>query len=108
MSDLAGIGNSQLLAAASLSKPVLAPSSAKTPDQASKVAKDFEAVFINEMMGSMFQGIQSDGMFGGGPGESIFRSMMIENYSKTMAAQGGFGLANAVKRELLRAQEKAQ
>ncbi len=89
---------------------------AKTPgnvkitnaDQATKVAKDFEAVFINEMLGSMFEGIQTDGPFGGGPGEGIFRSMMIDSYSKTIAGQGGFGLADAVKRELLRTQEKAQ
>jgi Rod binding domain-containing protein len=76
--------------------------------QASKVAKDFEAVFINEMLGQMFEGIATDGPFGGGPGEAIFRSMMIDNYSKTIAAQGGFGLSDAIKRELLHAQEKPQ
>ena len=89
---------------------------AKTPgnvkitnaDQAAKVAKDFEAVFINEMLGAMFEGVKTDGPFGGGPGEGIFRSMMIDKYSKTIADQGGFGLAASVKRELLRAQEKAQ
>jgi Rod binding domain-containing protein len=108
MSDLGGLGALQLSAATSLAKPAVPPLSAKNAEQAGKVAKDFEAVFINEIMGAMFEGSSSDGPFSGGPGESIFRSMMVENYSKTMAAQGGFGLADAVKRELLRAQEKAQ
>ena len=109
MSDLSAPVDLQVTAALSRSK-ALAPNMPKVQnaDQAIKVAKDFEAVFINEMLGSMFQGIATDGPFGGGPGESIFRSMMIDNYSKTIAAQGGFGLADAVKRELLHTQEKAR
>ena len=95
----------QLSAALSAAKPqgVLGP--AKNTGQAAKAAEDFEAVFINEFMGAMFEGIKTDGPFGGGPGESIFRSMMIDQYSKAVAKQGGFGLATAVKKELLHAQE---
>ncbi len=51
----------------------------------------------------MFEGIKTDGPFGGGYGESMFRSLMIEHYSKTIADQGGFGLADQVKREILAA-----
>jgi Rod binding domain-containing protein len=98
----------QLSSALSQAKPKLPSGSATNPDQVDKVAKDFEAVFINEIMGAMFEGVSSGGAFGGGPGETIFRSMMIERYSKTIAAQGGFGLAAAVKRELLHVQEKPQ
>jgi peptidoglycan hydrolase FlgJ len=78
---------------------------AKTEAQADKAAKDFEAVFINQMIGTMFEGIKTDGPFGGGPAESMFRSLMIDHYSKTIAGQGGFGLADQVKREILRLQE---
>jgi Rod binding domain-containing protein len=103
---MSGIGDLQISSALAPAKPNLPLLSAKNADQAGKVAKDFEAVFINEIMGAMFEGVKTDGPFGGGPGEGIFRSMMIEHYSKTIAAQGGFGLAAAVKNELLRAQEK--
>ena len=96
----------QLSTSLSLAKPLGSLPKAANAEQAAKVAKDFEAVFINEIMGAMFEGVKTDGPFGGGPGEGIFRSMMIDQYSKTIAAQGGFGLADAVKRELLRAQEK--
>jgi len=34
--------------------------------------------------------------------------MMIDQYSKAVAKQGGFGLAAAVKKELLHAQENAR
>jgi len=81
-------------------------SAAKNKVQADKAAQEFEAVFVNEMLSTMFEGVKTDGPFGGGPAESIFRSLMLDQYSKTIAEQGGFGLANQVKRELLRAQEK--
>jgi Rod binding domain-containing protein len=89
---------------ASKPKPALT-GAAKTEAEATKAAKDFEAVFINQMIGTMFEGIKTDGPFGGGPAESMFRSLMIDHYSKTIADQGGFGLADQVKREILRMQE---
>jgi len=108
MSDLGGLGDLQFSASLALAKPAAPQAAGKDPAQIAKVAKDFESVFVNEILGAMFEGIKTDGPFGGGPGEAIFRSMMIEQYSKTIAAQGGFGLADAVKHELLRAQEKAR
>ena len=43
---------------------------------------------------------------GGGMGESIFRSMMIQDIGRQMAQQGGMGLASHVKSELLAIQER--
>ena len=108
MSDFGTAIDLQTTATLARAKSPLPNVKVKDADQAAKVAKDFEAVFINEILGAMFEGVSTDGPFGGGQGEAIFRSMMIENYSKTIASQGGFGLADAVKRELLRAQEKVQ
>jgi flagellar protein FlgJ len=98
----------QLSAALSATKPQGIVGPAKTASQAAKAAEDFEAVFINEFMGAMFEGLKTDGPFGGGPGESIYRSLMVDQYSKAVAKQGGFGLAAAVKNELLHAQEHTQ
>jgi Rod binding domain-containing protein len=36
----------------------------------------------------------------------MFRSLMLDEYGKQIAGQGGFGLAKAVTRELLSTQEK--
>ena len=70
-----------------------------------KAAQDFEAVFLSQMLESMFKGIKTDGPFGGGHAEEMMRSFMLQEYGKVMAANGGVGIADAVKRELLHAQE---
>ena len=87
---------------------IVMPHAGKTPAQTEKAAKDFEAVFISQFVSSMFEGIKTDGMFGGGQGEEMFRSLMVDEYGKQIAAQGGMGLAAAVTRQLLSHQEAAQ
>lgn len=70
-----------------------------------EAAEDFEAVFLAQMLAPMFAGLETDGLFGGGPGEAVYRSLMIEEYGKAMARNGGVGIADAVERELLKLQE---
>ena len=86
--------------------PVQAPSATGNMAVADKAAKQYEGVFISEFLGSMFEGIPTDGPFGGGPGEGMFRSMMIDEYGKQIEQQGGFGLSSAITRQLLTEQEK--
>lgn len=83
------------------------PGTTTDPTVAKQTAQQFEAVFVTQFLGEMFSGISTDGMFGGGQGEAMFRSLMLDEYGKQFAAQGGFGLASAVQRELLRTQEVA-
>lgn len=71
-----------------------------------KVAKDFEAVFISQMLAPMFEGIDTDPNFGGGAGEEMFRGMMVEEYGKMLAERGGIGLKAAIKDQLLSYQSK--
>ena len=73
--------------------------------QVRKAAEDVEAFFISMVYETMFSGIKADGLFGGGQGEKIFRSMMIQEYSKATAKAGGFGIADSVQREILQLQE---
>ena len=56
----------------------------------------------------MFSGIQSDTLTGGGQGEEMFRSLMINEYAKGIENQGGFGIAAQMKAELLKHQQVAQ
>jgi Rod binding domain-containing protein len=86
---------------------IKAPSATGDVVAATKAAKDFESVFISQFLGSMFSGISTDGPFGGGEGEEMFRSMMVNEYGKSMQARGGFGLAAAVTKQLLSHQEAA-
>lgn len=93
------------MALARQSAPIPAPSATGNKAAASKAAKEFESVFISQFLGSMFSGIKTDGVFGGGQGEEMFRSLMIDQYGKQLEQRGGFGLAEAVTRQLLKTQE---
>ena len=70
-------------------------------------AKDFEAMFVTEMMKPMFEQIKPNKMFGGGKGEEIFSGMMLQEYGKMMAETGQLGIADSVKQELIRMQAEA-
>jgi Rod binding domain-containing protein len=71
-----------------------------------KVAEDFEAFFASAYFEQMFSGIQPDPVTGGGEGESMFRSLMIQEYGKAVARQHSLGIADVVKRQLLQLQEQ--
>jgi Rod binding domain-containing protein len=70
-----------------------------------KVAEDFEAFFAGEVFEQMFSGIQPDPVTGGGDGEAMFRSLMLQEYGKAVAKQHSLGIADVVKKQLLRLQE---
>ncbi len=77
-------------------------------DEVRRVAEEFEAVFISQMLAPMFEGLETDPLFGGGPGEDMYRSMLVEEYGKAIARSGGIGISDAVQREILRLQEASQ
>jgi peptidoglycan hydrolase FlgJ len=77
-----------------------------TPEEAGKAAEEFEAIFISQMLAPMFSGIESDSTFGGGSAEETYRGMLTNEYGKLISKAGGLGIADAVKSELIRAQEK--
>ena len=57
-------------------------------------------------MESMFEGISTNGMFGGGNAEKIYRSFLINEYGKSMAQNGTVGIADYVMKTLLDVQEQ--
>ncbi|HPF79225.1 MAG TPA: rod-binding protein [Alphaproteobacteria bacterium] len=81
----------------------------KSKDEAKieAAAKDFEAMYISEMIKPMFEQIKPDPTFGGGKGEEIFRGLMIDEYGKLMAETGQLGIGDALKQEFIRLQEEA-
>jgi peptidoglycan hydrolase FlgJ len=74
-------------------------------EQARRVAEEFEAVFLAQLIEQMMGESTQSEMFGGGPGESAFRGMLNEEYAKVMARAGGIGLADDLAREIMRLQE---
>lgn len=74
-------------------------------DALRRVAEEFESVFLSEMLAPMFEGLDTEGLGGGGMGEQIFRPMLIERYAESIGRAGGVGIADSVVREFMRMQE---
>jgi peptidoglycan hydrolase FlgJ len=90
---------------AALSPPPPTVAQGMNAAAAKKAGENFEAFFLSQTFESMFQDIGTDNLFGGGAGEQIYRSMLLQEYSKVAAKSGGIGIAAAVQREILQAQE---
>jgi len=90
----------------SLKTPALNNVTGSTGDKKIReTAEEFEAVFLTQLVEQMFSSLSTDGPFGGGQGEKVFRSMMAQEYGKIMASNGGVGIADDVQKEMLKLQE---
>ena len=87
--------------------PTASPAAAGT-DKLKKVSQDFEGVFLTNMFENMFEGLDDDGPFGTGAGNGVWRSLLTEEYAKSMAASGGIGIADQIQHQLISLQEKSQ
>lgn len=76
-------------------------------NKAKESAENFEAFFLSRMMESMFEGVSTDGMFGGGHAEKIYRSLLLDEYGKEMAKLGTVGVKDYVMQAILQMQESA-
>ena len=90
-----------------VSPALLAQTAAPTGGNAARIretAEQFEASFLAQMLKPMFEGISTDGPFGGGEAEGTWRSFMIDEMAKTTVRAGGIGLADTVMAEMIRMQ----
>lgn len=69
-----------------------------------KVAEEFEAMALSELFKPLFEGLETEGLGGGGEGERMFRPMLVDSYARGATANGGVGISDAVYRELIRLQ----
>lgn len=74
---------------------------------AERVAKEFEAQFLGQMFQLSMQDMPVDEVFGGGPGEKMFRGMLTNEWAEKATNSGGIGIADAVMTHILRLQEGA-
>lgn len=70
----------------------------------SKTAKEFEGMFISQLLGFMYQTVGVDELFGGGFGEETFRSLLVDEYGKIIAKSGGIGIADDIQKKMLEMQ----
>lgn len=83
------------------------PKPVQTTDvaRARKVAQDFEAFFLGQMLQPMFADISAEEPFGGGPGEEMWKSLQVDEYGKAITKSGGIGIGDALFHEILKMQE---
>ena len=74
-------------------------------DAAEKVSKDFETLFLSQMLEQMFGESSGDSAFGNGETDEIYKRMMVQEYRKSIVTRGGIGIAGYIQRELLKTQE---
>lgn len=79
------------------------------PAVAEKTARDFESVFLAEMLRPIFATVKPDTEFGGGHGEEVFQSLLVDEYAKQIAhSKHSIGIAEAVKKVILKTQDSEQ
>jgi Rod binding domain-containing protein len=94
------------MAAQSAAPQSISLSKKATAEQAAKAGRQFESMFVSQMLKPMFDTLPTDGWFDGGQGEQMFRSMLVDNYAKSIAEHGnGIGLAKQITKTMLSAQE---
>jgi Rod binding domain-containing protein len=76
--------------------------------KAHAAAQDFEAVFLNSMFQHMFTGVDGEGPFGGQGATGVWRSVLTDQYAKSIAKAGGIGIADHVYQSLIAHQEARQ
>ena len=93
----------------SSAQPILSGKITGTKSMATidKASKDFEGMFMSQMMQPMFESVDVDPVFGGGHGEQVMRTFLVQEYGKLAAKSGGLGIAAEVKSEMIRAQAAA-
>ncbi|MDD5587011.1 MAG: rod-binding protein [Alphaproteobacteria bacterium] len=81
---------------------------AKDAAAAEAAAKDFEAMFMAQMLQPMWEGVGDDNVLGGGHGEEMMRGFLTQEYGKAMVQGSHSGLSDALKREIIRLQSDKQ
>jgi Rod binding domain-containing protein len=102
---MTGIQTQPLFFAAQNTGGAASGSGKMSVEKAREAAQEFEAFFLSQFLNSVSSGLETDEMFGGGESEKMFKSMLNDEYAKTMTRQNGIGIADAVFKEMLAMQE---
>ncbi len=89
------------LAASSVPKAAAATAAAAASPALHRAAEQFEAVFLAQILRDFTAGAVAGGSGEAGP----FASMLQDEYARLISRSGGIGIADAVLREMLKAQE---
>ena len=77
--------------------------------QVEQAGRDFESMFVSQMLEQMFGESIGNEAFGDDDSNEVYKGLMVQEYGKIIADGGGIGIAQyittQVQRELLKLQE---
>ena len=65
-----------------------------------EACRDFEAIFLGELLKSMRKTVPQGGLLGNSFGQDVFQSMLDDEYAKSMASSRSTGLAEILFQQL--------
>lgn len=71
-----------------------------------QACRDFESLFVHQMMKQMRRTVPQGALFSGGSAEKMVASMLDGEIAKNVSEQRGIGLAPALIRQLVELSEK--
>jgi peptidoglycan hydrolase FlgJ len=67
-----------------------------------KTATEFETMFLEQMLDRMTKSEGTDGPLGeNGTGGDVWRSMLSQEYAKTITKSGGVGISNQIMKSMI-------
>jgi len=85
------------------------PAKADAPDPALlKAAKEFESIFVRQMLKSLEKTTAAGGNAKPTAGQSTYGSMIVDTLSDSISKAGGLGLADVVARSMMAAHPVAK
>jgi len=83
------------------------PGTSKTNKQLKSLSKQFESIFVHQLLKSMRSTIQKTGLFDS-HATNMYESLQDEEIAKLMTEQKGIGLADVIYRDLARLEAKVK
>ena len=65
-----------------------------------RVAKGFDAIFADTMLGQLLAPVFGSGLGGSGPGASVVQGLVEQNLADAISKGGGFGVGRMIERSL--------
>ncbi|NDY42266.1 flagellar biosynthesis protein FlgJ [Dissulfurirhabdus thermomarina] len=72
----------------------------RDPEALRAACRDFEAVFLRQLLKAMRKTVPKSGLLDGGFREELYRGLLDEEFARRMAEGGGIGLGRELFRQL--------
>jgi len=75
-------------------------SKGEAPEQLQQACREFEAIFVEQMMRSMKAGIHEGGFINKSTATKMFEEMLDQQFAREIAASGQIGLGDTLYRQM--------